>query len=66
MFEVELMVERYEGSAAPVYPPRLSALGKEGRVVASFAVDTAGLVEMTSIQVLASDDPEFSMWPNVH
>jgi TonB family protein len=60
MLQVERMVERYEVTAAPVYPPRLSALGKEGRVEATFVVDTTGLVETTSIQVLASDDPEFS------
>ena len=60
MLEVERMVERYEASAAPVYPPRLSALGKEGRVHATFVVDTTGRVDMTSVQVLASDDPEFS------
>jgi TonB family protein len=60
MLEVERMVERYEGSAAPVYPPRLSALGKEGRVHATFVVDTTGRVDMTSVQVLASADPEFS------
>jgi len=60
MLEVERMVERYESSAAPVYPPRLSALGKEGRVQATFVVDTTGRVDMTSVHVLASDDPEFS------
>jgi TonB family protein len=60
MLEVERMVERYEGSGAPVYPPTLSALGKEGRVQATFVVDTTGRVDMTSVQVLASDDPEFS------
>jgi TonB family protein len=60
MLEVERMVERYEASAAPVYPPKLSALGKEGRVQATFVVDTTGRVDMTSVQVLASDDPEFT------
>lgn len=60
MLEVERMVERYEGSAAPIYPPRLSALGKEGSVQATFVVDTTGRVDMASVQVLASDDPEFS------
>jgi protein TonB len=60
MLEVERIAERYEGSAAPIYPPKLSALGKEGRVVATFVVDTTGRVEMTSVQVVASDDPEFS------
>jgi TonB family protein len=58
--EVDRMVERYEASAAPVYPPRLSALGKEGRVQATFVVDTTGQVDSASVQVLASDDPEFS------
>jgi TonB family protein len=60
VLEVERMVERSEGSAVPVYPPTLSALGKEGRVVTTFVVDTTGQVEMTSVQVLASDHPEFS------
>lgn len=60
VFEVDRMVERYEGTAAPVYPPRLSALGKEGRVHATFVVDPAGRVEMTSVRVLESDDPEFT------
>jgi TonB family protein len=60
MLEVDRMVERYEGSAAPIYPPRLSALGKEGHVQATFVVDTTGTVDMTSVRVLASDDPEFS------
>ena len=60
MLEVDRMVERYEGSAAPVYPSRLNALGREGRVHATFVVDTTGRVDMRSVQVLASDDPEFS------
>ena len=60
MLEVDRMVERYEGSAAPIYPPRLSAMGKEGRVQATFVVDTTGQVDMASVQVLASDDPEFT------
>jgi TonB family protein len=60
MLQVDRMVERYEGTVAPAYPPRLSALGKEGRVDATFVVDAAGLVEMSSVEVLASDDPEFS------
>ena len=60
MLEVERTVERYEGSAAPLYPPRLSALGKEGRVHATFVVDTTGMVDLASVRVLASDDAEFS------
>ena len=60
MLEVERMVERYEGSAAPIYPPKLSALGKEGRVQATFVVDTTGRVDTVSVRVLESDDPQFS------
>jgi len=60
MLEVDRMVERYEFSAAPIYPPRLSALGKQGHVQTTFVVDTTGQVDMTSVQVLESDDPEFS------
>ena len=60
MLQVDRMVERYEASAAPIYPPKLSALGKEGRVQASFVVDATGRVDMASVQVLASDHPEFT------
>ena len=60
MLQVDRMVERYETSAAPIYPPKLSAAGKEGRVQASFVVDTTGRVDMASVQVLASDHPEFT------
>jgi TonB family protein len=60
MLEVDRMVERYGFSAAPIYPPRLSALGKQGHVQTTFVVDTSGQVDPTSVQVLESDDPEFS------
>jgi protein TonB len=54
------MVERYEGSAAPVYPPKLSALGMQGQVHATFIVGATGRVDMASVRVLESDHPEFS------
>jgi TonB family protein len=60
VLQVDRMVERYEASAAPIYPPRLSAAGKEGRVQATFVVDTTGRVDLASVQVLASDHPEFT------
>jgi TonB family protein len=58
--EVDRMVERYESSAAPIYPPKLSAMGKEGRVQATFVVDTTGTVDMRSVRILESNDPEFT------
>lgn len=58
--EVDRMVERYESSAAPVYPPELSARGTEGQVEAEYVVDIAGRVDTTTIQVMRSDHPRFT------
>ena len=58
--QVDQMVERYESSAAPVYPPELSARRTEGQVVAAYVVDTAGRVDTTTIRVLGSDHPRFT------
>ncbi len=60
VLEVDQMIERYDGSAAPVYPPDLMATGTEGRVQATYVVDTTGRVDTTTIQVMASDDPRFT------
>ena len=60
VLEVDQMVERYEGSAAPVYPPDLIASGTEGQVQATYVVDTMGRVDTTTIQVTQSDDPRFT------
>jgi hypothetical protein len=58
--QVDEMVQRYENSAAPVYPPELSAQGKEGKVDATYVVDTTGRVDTTTFQVLQSDDLLFT------
>jgi TonB family protein len=58
--QVDETVQRYEGSAAPVYPPELSAQGKEGKVDATFVVDTTGRVDTTTFQVLQSNDLLFT------
>jgi hypothetical protein len=60
VLEVEDMVERYESSAAPIYPPDLLAIGTEGLVQATYVVDTMGLVDTTTITVERSDDPRFT------
>ena len=54
------MVERYENSAAPIYPPDLLAIGTEGQVEATYVVDTIGTVDTTTILVEQSDDPRFT------
>ena len=58
--QVDQMVERYEGSAAPVYPPQLIQRGTEGQVDAMYVVDTTGGVDTATIQVLQSDDSLFT------
>jgi TonB family protein len=60
VLEVDQMVERYEGSTAPVYPPELMAAGTEGLVQATYVVDTAGQVDTTTIVVKQSNDPRFT------
>jgi TonB family protein len=60
VLEVDEMVERYEGSAAPVYPRDLAAVGTEGLVEAIYVVDTTGRVDTTTIEVVRTDDPRFS------
>ena len=60
VLEVDEMVERYESSAAPIYPRDLAAIGTQGMVQAIYVVDTAGLVDTITIQVVQSDDPRFT------
>jgi hypothetical protein len=60
VLEVDKMVERYEWSAAPIYPRELIAIGAEGLVQASYVVDTMGWVDTTTIRVVLSDDPRFT------
>ncbi len=60
VLEVDRMVERYDGSAAPVYPSDLIATGTEGLVQATYVVDTTGRVDTATVQVVHSDDPRFT------
>jgi hypothetical protein len=60
VLQVDQMVERYEGSAAPVYPPELIQKGTEGQVEATYVVDTLGMVDTSTFQVLQSDDSLFT------
>jgi hypothetical protein len=60
VLEVDQIVERYETSAAPVYPKDLMTIGTQGMVQATYVVDTSGQVDTTTIQVVHSDDPRFT------
>jgi TonB family protein len=60
VLEVDRMVERFDGSAAPAYPPELVAKGVSGMVQAIYVVDTTGRVDTASIEVVTSDHPRFT------
>jgi TonB family protein len=60
VLEVDKIVERYESSGAPVYPPELIALGMEGMVQTIYVVDTTGMVDTSTVKVVLSDDPRFT------
>jgi TonB family protein len=60
VLEVDEMAERYESSAAPVYPRDLLAIGLEGSVQATYVVDSTGLVDTITVKVVRSDDPRFT------
>ena len=60
VLEVDEMVERYDGSAAPAYPPDLLAMGTEGSVRTQYVVDSTGRVDTTTIEVVSSDDVRFT------
>ena len=60
VLEVDEMAERYESSAAPVYPRELLAIGVQGSVQAIYVVDSTGMVDTTVVQVVRSDDPRFT------
>lgn len=60
VLQVDQMVERFESSAAPVYPPELMRRGVEGQVDATYVVDTTGQVDTSTFQVLASGDSLFT------
>ncbi len=60
VLEVDEMVERFGGSAAPVYPRELIATGTEGQVQTTYVVDTTGRVDTSTIQVMQSDDTRFT------
>lgn len=51
---------RLLGTTRPRYPEGLRAAGITGRVVMRFVVDSAGLAEPSSIEVLSATRPEFA------
>jgi len=60
VLDVDKTAERYDSSAAPVYPRELLAIGVEGLVQAIYVVDTTGMVDTATVEVVLSDDPRFT------
>lgn len=46
--------------SAPRYPSELRAQGMQGRVVASFLIDTTGAVDVRSIRIMEANHPAFA------
>ncbi len=57
--EVDSAAERAPESAAPSYPPSLLAQRIEGSAYVRFVVDTTGLADTASFQVITATHPEF-------
>jgi hypothetical protein len=59
VLEVDTAVVRSAASAAPVYPPALLAAHVQGFVNARYVVDTTGLADTTTFDVMQATNPEF-------
>ena len=61
LLEVEESAIRTAASAAPVYPSSLVKDGTEGSVFLRFVVDSSGRVDATSIEIIRSSHPAFTL-----
>jgi TonB family protein len=59
--QVDVVARLDSGTIGPHYPDSLFAAKVPGRVVVEFVVDTAGTVELATIDVLASSHPLFTL-----
>lgn len=58
--DVDSAAVRYPESAAPVYPPELMAKGVEGYAALRFIVDSTGLIDLATVEVIEASRPEFA------
>lgn len=58
--EVDSIVARYPGSAAPAYPIEMLKQGVQGSVTTQYVVDTSGFADTTSLRILRTTHAEFS------
>jgi TonB family protein len=59
-FEVDNAVQFSYGSAVPQYPPDLLARRVPGKVTVRFVVDTSGVADVQSLQIIDASDPQFA------
>jgi protein TonB len=58
--EVDSIVARYPGSAAPAYPVEMLKQGMQGSVTTQYVVDTTGFADTTSLKIMRSTHREFA------
>jgi TonB family protein len=59
-YQVERPVMSAAGGGAPVYPSSLKAAGIEGQTIASFVVDTTGVVDASTLKIIKTTDQLFA------
>lgn len=58
--QVDTAVARYDGSAAPPYPPSMLDQRKEGQVLIQYVVDSSGRADLASVTVMQATHAEFA------
>ena len=60
VLDVDTAAVRDPSSAAPAYPPAMMNLAIEGAATIKFVVDTAGRVDLGTVQTIAASNPAFA------
>lgn len=58
--EVDTAAARYDGSAAPPYPPTMLEQRKEGQVVVQYVIDSTGRADLASVTIMEATHPDFA------
>jgi TonB family protein len=58
--EVDSIVARYPGSAAPAYPSEMLKQGVQGSVITQYIVDTTGFADTTSLRIMRTTHEQFA------
>jgi protein TonB len=58
--EVDTAAARYDGSAAPPYPPAMLEQRKEGQVIIQYVIDSMGRADLGSVMVMQATHPDFA------